>query len=112
MQDIAGNLGISKNAVSLALSGRPGVSAELRERVFAEAKRLGYHIHKKNQPSDSHFIGLIAREEVFSEHEFFGVINLHIEKEIKSRGAIFCFMLWIKIVKENCCCLPFYKTKR
>ncbi|MCM3705994.1 LacI family DNA-binding transcriptional regulator [Cytobacillus firmus] len=87
MQDIAGNLGISKNAVSLALSGRPGVSAELRERVFAEAKRLGYHIHKKNQPSDSHFIGLIAREEVFSEHEFFGVINLHIEKEIKSRGG-------------------------
>ncbi|PLR95880.1 LacI family DNA-binding transcriptional regulator [Bacillus sp. T33-2] len=87
MQSIAENLGISKNAVSLALSGRPGVSAELRERVIAEAKRIGYPIHKKNEGSDSHFIGLIAREEVFSEHEFFGVINLHIEKEIKSKGG-------------------------
>jgi LacI family transcriptional regulator len=85
MQSIADKLNISKNAVSLALSGRPGVGDELRAKVIEEAKRIGYPIHKKSETPDTHMIGLIAREEVFSEHEFFGVINLHIEKEVKRR---------------------------
>jgi len=34
MKDIAAELSISKNAVSLALGNKPGVSQELRERIF------------------------------------------------------------------------------
>ena len=40
--DIAASLGISKTAVSAALSGTGRVSAATRERVLAEADRLGY----------------------------------------------------------------------
>jgi DNA-binding LacI/PurR family transcriptional regulator len=42
MQDIASKLNISKNSVSLALMNKPGVSDELRERIIAAAKELGY----------------------------------------------------------------------
>lgn len=42
MQTIADRLGISKNAVSLALSGKKGVSEEVRRSVLAAAKEVGY----------------------------------------------------------------------
>jgi DNA-binding LacI/PurR family transcriptional regulator len=42
MAKIAADLGISPMSVSLALRGRHGVSQELRERVLAHAKSLGY----------------------------------------------------------------------
>lgn len=49
MQDIADRLQISKNAVSLALNNKPGVSDETRELVIALAKKL----HYKNFSEDS-----------------------------------------------------------
>ncbi|TGO04621.1 LacI family DNA-binding transcriptional regulator [Serinibacter arcticus] len=42
LSDIAQRLGVSKAAVSFALNDRPGVSAELRERVLAVAAELHY----------------------------------------------------------------------
>lgn len=41
-RDIARSLGVSVSAVSLALSGRPGVSDELRGQVAERATELGY----------------------------------------------------------------------
>jgi LacI family transcriptional regulator len=86
MQRIADQLGISKNAVSLALSGRSGVGEALREKIVETAEEMGYSTNKgKFKKESGHLIGLIAREEIFAEHTFFGIINLHLEKEIKSR---------------------------
>lgn len=42
LADIAGEFGISKNAVSLALRGKDGVSEELRERVRMKAQEMKY----------------------------------------------------------------------
>ena len=42
MRDIAENLGISIVSVSKALTGKAGVSEELREKIKKEADRLGY----------------------------------------------------------------------
>ena len=42
LADIACELGISKNAVSLALRGKDGVSKELRERVQLKAQEMNY----------------------------------------------------------------------
>ena len=42
LADIAGELGISKNAVSLALRGKDGVSEDLRERVRLKAQEMKY----------------------------------------------------------------------
>ncbi|MFI1919266.1 LacI family DNA-binding transcriptional regulator [Nocardia sp. NPDC020380] len=41
-RDVASSLGVSISAVSLALSGRPGVSDQLRERILERAEELGY----------------------------------------------------------------------
>jgi DNA-binding LacI/PurR family transcriptional regulator len=43
MSDIALSLGISKSAVSYALNDRPGVGPEVRDRVLAAAREMGWH---------------------------------------------------------------------
>ncbi|TYP79737.1 LacI family DNA-binding transcriptional regulator [Paenibacillus methanolicus] len=48
MQTIADHLGLSKYSVSQALSGKPGVSEETRQRVWAAAKTLGYRLGKSD----------------------------------------------------------------
>ncbi|HEY3507261.1 MAG TPA: LacI family DNA-binding transcriptional regulator [Actinocatenispora sp.] len=40
--DIAREVGVTKGAVSFALNGRPGVSADTRARILAAAERLGW----------------------------------------------------------------------
>lgn len=47
MADIAGTLGISKNAVSLALRGKGGVSDALREKVLSTAREMRYVAPRK-----------------------------------------------------------------
>ncbi|RKN64308.1 LacI family DNA-binding transcriptional regulator [Paenibacillus ginsengarvi] len=53
MQQIADRLGISKYSVSQALAGKPGVSEETRENVFAMAKALGYRFGLHVDPASS-----------------------------------------------------------
>ena len=91
MQDIADQLNISKNSVSQALSGKPGVSEETRRLVRNTADELGYsysnsrnqkQVEKKTQKN----IALIASDYAFSLKSFFGEIYLSIEKELRVRG--------------------------
>jgi LacI family transcriptional regulator len=93
MQDIAARLNISKNSVSQALSGKPGVSEETRRLVKQTAEEMGYsysngriqkQINDKEQPSRN--IALIASDYAFSLKSFFGAIYLSVEKELRSRG--------------------------
>lgn len=86
MQDIANRLNISKNAVSQALSGKPGVSERTRKLIFKVADELGYEYTLKKKTPQNVFqnIGLIASDFAFS-HNFFGEIYLSIEKEILKR---------------------------
>ncbi|WP_171056378.1 substrate-binding domain-containing protein [Paenibacillus sinopodophylli] len=42
MQEIADRVGVSKYAVSKALSGKPGISAATRGKIFEVASQLGY----------------------------------------------------------------------
>lgn len=42
IHDVAENLGVSLSTVSLALNGKGTISAATRDRVFAEAERIGY----------------------------------------------------------------------
>nr|WP_206763774.1 LacI family DNA-binding transcriptional regulator [Cytobacillus firmus] len=89
MQDIADRLNISKNSVSQALTGKPGVSEETRHLVKKMADELGYSYsinrntkqHRKNGMN----IAMIASDYAFSLKSFFGEIYLSIEKEVKSR---------------------------
>lgn len=49
MQDIADRLQISKNAVSLALMDKKGVSEEMRSQIIQTAKEMGYGPYAKKQ---------------------------------------------------------------
>jgi LacI family transcriptional regulator len=49
MQQIAEHLNLSKFAISKALSGKPGVSEDTRERIIQIATQLGYFSQKKYQ---------------------------------------------------------------
>ncbi|RLQ96891.1 LacI family DNA-binding transcriptional regulator [Falsibacillus albus] len=91
MQDIADHLKISKNSVSQALTGKPGVSEATRKLVETTAEELGYQYTKpRKQTEDTNQhpknIALIASEYAFSLKSFFGEIYLSIEKEVKKRG--------------------------
>ncbi|MFC0331608.1 LacI family DNA-binding transcriptional regulator [Paenibacillus sepulcri] len=52
MEDIAKLAQVSKSAVSLALSGKPGIGPETRERILQIARDQGYTLKAKSQPAD------------------------------------------------------------
>ncbi|GIO14834.1 LacI family transcriptional regulator [Cohnella xylanilytica] len=53
MQQIADHVGVSKFAVSKALAGKSGVSAETREKIIGAATQLGYFVQKKTKTTGS-----------------------------------------------------------
>lgn len=91
MQDIADHLNISKNSVSQALTGKPGVSEVTRRLVQDTANELGYDYSnsRKQKLADKKMtrnIALIASDYAFSLKSFFGEIYLSSEKEVRARG--------------------------
>lgn len=91
MQNIADRLHISKNSVSQALSGKPGVSEQTREKVRRVARAMGYHYVrpvtvKRSDKRERKNIALIASDRTFSLKDFFGGICLSIERETTRRG--------------------------
>ncbi|MBS4197019.1 substrate-binding domain-containing protein [Lederbergia citri] len=89
MQDIADKLGISKNSVSQALTGKGGVSADTKDLVERTAAELGYVYKGKKSLKENRqlTIGLIATEFAFSIKTFFGEIFLSVEQNAIKNGA-------------------------
>ncbi len=84
MQDIANHLNISKNAVSLALNNKPGVSEELRKMVVKAAQDLNYGGFGKSEKKKNNILVLIP-EYISNDKFFYNDIYWSIEKEAKSR---------------------------
>ncbi len=115
MQDIADALSISKNSVSQALSGKPGVSSATRKKIEQTAKELGYHyqpITTKSNPHRTGNIALIASDFAFSLQSFFGEIYLSIEKEATSRGLNLLIQSVTTPAKENLVLPTFIENKQ
>lgn len=73
-KDIARQLGVSQAAVSLALRGRPGVSAETRERILEAARQMGYPLEEREHPDKAGMIQMVIYKrhgKVFSDTPFF-----------------------------------------
>jgi LacI family transcriptional regulator len=86
MQQIADQLGISKNSVSLAVRGESGLSDETRELVFKKAEELGYDYKKTNtNGKQNRSIAFIASDFVFSSglvnRSFFSHIYMSLQQE-------------------------------
>ena len=86
LQDIATELNISRNAVSLALAGKPGIGPELRQRIHDSAERLQYRGPTKASITKGlNFISL-APEFPAGENPFYTHIFSGIEQGLKSAG--------------------------
>ena len=84
MQDIADQLEISKNAVSLALNGKPGVSDETRDSVLQLAQKMNYQPALVNKASKK--ILVLIPEYIRNDSFFYNNIYWSIENHAASRG--------------------------
>lgn len=62
MKDIAAAVGVSVVTVSNALSGKKGVSEDVRQLVEETAREMGYDLKKSEKQSQGTVIGVIASE--------------------------------------------------
>jgi DNA-binding LacI/PurR family transcriptional regulator len=103
MQDIADQLNISKNAVSLAINNKPGVSSETRGLVLKTAHKLGYG--RTTTSSISKKILVMLPEYIHNDSYFYNEIYWSIDKSAKQRGYT-ALMVSISLDMENQMQLP------
>ena len=95
MEAIAQALGISKNAVSLALRGKPGVSKELRQKITEKAQEMGYG---QEDQSPMCMLALIPQRLMsLADGMFYQQVCFHMESYARSKG----FLLTICSVSEE-----------
>jgi DNA-binding LacI/PurR family transcriptional regulator len=91
MKDIAQSMGVSVNAVSLALNDRKGVSEETRIKIMETAQKLGY-LDRKNRYTKTfsqHHLCVLIQDIYDKEHknaDFYNEILYHVIKEAKYYG--------------------------
>lgn len=90
MQDIADRLDISKNAVSLALQNKKGVSEEMRSRILQTAKEMGYLLSGDKAQGSGNIVVLVP-ERIMSyednDHfQFYHDMIWGLEKSIRKQG--------------------------
>ncbi|OEF99164.1 transcriptional regulator [Vulcanibacillus modesticaldus] len=90
MQDVADKLGVTKVTVSKALSGKEGVSEELRKNIIATANEMGYIYNssaKALKTNKTGNIGIIVPEVFMEEDEYFYTrIYKNIYKEVSEKN--------------------------
>lgn len=91
MQDIANRLEISKNAVSLALMNKKGVSDEMRSLVLQTARDMGYGPYASIDTTENTNILVLVPERIMSyqdnDHfQFYHDMIWGLEKSIRKKG--------------------------
>jgi len=107
MADIAQSLNISIVSVSKALAGKDGVSEEMRARIIALAKQMGYIAPDtgKGEAKISGNIGILVADRFFSDNAFYS--NLYRNVLMKSTAAGYSALLEIiSDDDERTCSMP------
>ena len=86
LQMIADQLGVSKYAVSLALNNKPGVSDELRQKVFEVAQEMKYEKLKRKTVPQSMNIIVIIPEYIRRDTYFYSVIYWQSKAAFRQKG--------------------------
>lgn len=93
MKDIADKLGISIVAVSKALSGKPGVSEKMRDKIKRTADEMGYSYRSalRHKTGYSSNIAILVAERYVQEDSMYLSFFRHISKQlqINERYAFF-----------------------
>ena len=112
MADIAEKLEISVVSVSKALAGKPGVSEEMRAKVVALAKQMGYEGTKvHSELAGTGNIGVLVSDRFFAENAFY--TSLYRSLVLKSGSSGFTCMAEIVTPEaERGCVLPSLITGR
>lgn len=107
MADIAEKLGISIVSVSKGLGGKDGVSEEMRAKIIATAKELGYEppAAKTVAQERTENIGVLVPDYFFEESTFYS--NLY--RAVVNRCTVLgyaCLMELVSLETECACTLP------
>jgi LacI family transcriptional regulator len=96
--DIAKALNISTMSVSRALTGKDGISEELRNKIIEKAKELGYTKHKNNTATNI----LILHQKPFThDNSNFSSMIQGIEKAIQNTEVEYSIEFVDKINQDN-----------
>ena len=107
MADIAEKLGISIVSVSKGLAGKDGVSEEMRARIFATARELGYVLPqpKKDDKKLQGNVGILVADRFIADNAFYP--NLYRQVLRRCNDENFSAMLEIVSPEaERDCILP------
>lgn len=88
MRDIGEAVGVSAVTVSKALSGKSGVSGEMREKILNASREMGYvypQADRQAQPG-SFDVGILIPERYFEPHSFYSVMYKQLVQDLSARG--------------------------
>lgn len=88
-KEIAEELGISTSSVSLAINGKPGVSEETRQKVLAQAAKMGYLSQKKDAPAATRnirYVIFLENGDTVKETSFYSIVLQGIEAKATEHG--------------------------
>lgn len=113
MADIAEKLGISIVSVSKGLSGKEGVSEEMRAKILATAREMGYEIPQKAAPAVDHSesIGVLVADRAFDESAFYSNLYRCILKRCTALGY-YCMLEIVSPQAEASRTMPNILTNR
>lgn len=109
MSDIASQIGVSTVTVSKALSGKDGVSAELRERIKQKANEMGYRFSgsaKSTKNIPTYNIGVIvAKHFIHDASAFYWVVYRYIV-ELLQKQSYYGILEVVSDSDEQLCEMP------
>lgn len=113
MADIAQKLGISIVSVSKGLSGKDGVSSEMRDKILATARELGYQMPAKADApvQRSANIGILVADRHFDDSAFYSSLYRAVVNRCGTVGYN-CMLEIVMPEPENSCTMPTLLTSR
>lgn len=105
LKDIAQAAGVSTVTVSNALSGKRGVSNDVREKIEEIARNMGYDFSRYEKKEGGYRIGVIASE-MYMEMgtSFTGPCISRLCMLRPKAGARRCWRFWIQICRGGMSC--------
>lgn len=106
MADIAQKLGISVVSVSKGLSGKEGVSSEMRAKILATAQELGYEMPAKAETAARSInIGILVADRHFDESAFYSSLYRAVLNHCAPLHYN-CILEIVPIESERSCIMP------